>query len=273
QSIWHRVDNYTRKEAAAWCTDHDFKTDDYRTALDNDGKTVTHHIHAQFDPGEGVDDTWAFLSDDFPEGVLASVCQRKEKSMELKYTKGVQSADDPMEFIMSDQSVDRMGDIIVAKGWQLEEFKENPIALAFHRHDKPIGLWEKVRVEGKKLIGRLKLAKAGTSAEIDTLRSLLEQRIIKAVSVGFAPIEYEYIRDVENDTITGIKFLKQALHETSLVAVPANANALAVAKSFGLDQGQLDHFFAKSKYTGQIAAPLATIERVLGTAARPDARN
>ena len=66
-------------------------------------------------------------------------------------------------------------------------------------------------------IGKLKLAAAGTSAEIDTIRSLIEQRILKAVSVGFSPIDYEPMEK-------GIRFKKQFLHECSLVAVPCESD-------------------------------------------------
>jgi len=243
QSIWHRADLFSREQASAWCTEHDFKTDVYRTKSDDDGE-LSFHIHAQFDPSEAVEDSWKFISDTFPEGISASVCERKEKTMKKQFVKGQQSADDPFEFIMSDQSVDRMGDVIIAKGWDLHEFKKNPIALGFHNHAQPIGVWENVRIVGKRLMGRLKMAAAGTSAEIDTIRSLLEQRIIKAVSVGFTPTEY-------TETKTGYRFIKQSLDECSLVSVGANANALAIAKSYGLNSDQLRQLLTR----GQSAAP------------------
>jgi HK97 family phage prohead protease len=153
--------------------------------------------------------------------------------MDVKHTKGVQSADDPFEFVMSDESVDRVGDVIRAKGWDLQDFQKNPVALWGHNHDKPIGVWENVRVAGKRLVGRLKLAKQGTSAEIDTIRSLVEQRIIKSVSVGFQPVDAKPLKS------GGYEFISQKLHECSLVAVPANANALAIAKSFGADASKV----------------------------------
>ena len=40
----------------------------------------------------------------------------------------------------------------------------------------------------------------------------------------------EYIQDV-TDNVTGFRFLRQELLELSLVTVPANPNALALAKS------------------------------------------
>jgi len=261
QSIWHRAKLFSRKEASAWCSSHDFKTDVYRSKSDDDGEVVF-HIHAQFDPSEAVDDSWKIISDTFPEGISASVCERKEKSMKKQVIKGRQSADDPFEFIMSDESVDRMGDVIVAKGWDLRKFRKNPIALGFHNHGMPIGNWENVRIVGKKLIGKLHMAAAGTSAEIDTIRSLLEQRIIRAVSVGFSPTEYK-------ETKTGYRFIKQILDECSLVSVGANANALAIAKSHGLGSDQLRQLLSngqnaapgKKKALTKTGTPLATSKR------------
>jgi len=146
--------------------------------------------------------------------------------METVLKAGRQSDDDPLEFILSDESVDRMGDVIRADGWDLASFKKNPVALFGHSHDQILGVWENVRVEGKKLLGRLKLAKPGTSELVDTVRSLIDQRILKAVSVGFQPIESE-----PRKSGGGYDFIKSALHEVSVVSVPANPNALAIAKA------------------------------------------
>ena len=138
-----------------------------------------------------------------------------------------------MDFVLSDESVDRMGDVIRADGWDLRQFKANPIALFGHSHDQILGVWENVRIEGKKLMGSLRLAKPGTSPLIDTVRSLLEQKILKSVSVGFQPIEATPRKS------GGYDFTKSALHEVSVVAVPANPNALAVAKALSPEVAKL----------------------------------
>lgn len=141
---------------------------------------------------------------------------------------GAVDVSDDLEFVLSDATPDRYGDVVEAKGWDLAWFRKNPIALFGHDNDFPIGTWENVRVEGGKLIGKLRFADAGTSPRIDELRSLVQQKILKAVSVGFKPIE------TEPNGNRGIRFLKQELLETSLVSVPANPAALAVAKSMNL---------------------------------------
>ena len=141
---------------------------------------------------------------------------------------------DGLEFVLSDATVDRYGDSIVAKGWDLASFERNPIALFGHSHDYPIGRWSDLRVEGGKLIGRLNLAALGTSARIDELIGLVEQGILRAVSVGFVPKKAEPIDP--SKPYAGQRYLEQELLETSLVSVPANPAALAVAKSMQVSE-------------------------------------
>lgn len=152
---------------------------------------------------------------------------------------GVQT-ESPFTFALSvDGVVDRHGDIVDVNksSVDLTDFKANPIALAFHDHNQPIGVWENVRFEGGKLLADLKMAAKGTSDYIDTLRSLVEQKILKAVSIGFSAQEYEPIKG------GGYRFTKWALHEASLVSVPAHPQALAVAKSLGLKDAEINKFF------------------------------
>lgn len=151
---------------------------------------------------------------------------------------------DGLEFVMSDDTVDTYGDVIDPKGWDLRWFKKNPIALFSHDSRLPIGTWESVRVEGGKLVGKLKLAAKGTSARIDELISLVEQGILRAVSVGFMPIKSEPL-DPERP-YGPQKYLKQDLRECSLVAVPANPAALALAKSLNLSSETMSLAFGEN---------------------------
>lgn len=153
------------------------------------------------------------------------------------------ASDGGLEFVLSDETVDRYGDIIEAKGWVLANFKKNPIALFGHSGGFPIGTWSNLRVEGSKLIGKLNLAARGTSARIDELISLVEQGILRAVSVGFVPIKSEPINP---DRPYGPqKYTKQELIETSLVSVPANPAALALAKSLNISDETMSLAFGE----------------------------
>jgi HK97 family phage prohead protease/HK97 family phage major capsid protein len=148
-----------------------------------------------------------------------------------------------LEFILSDESIDRMGDTISADGWDIESFNKNPIALFNHMPSFPIGKWSNLRVENKGLRGKLTLAPKGTSDRIDEIRKLIDAGILRAVSVGFRDLESEPL-DKKNP-YAGLRFIRQELIETSLVSVPANPNALAVAKSLNLSPQTLDLVFAK----------------------------
>lgn len=153
------------------------------------------------------------------------------------------AARDGLDFVLSDDTLDRYGDIIDAKGWDLRNFKKNPIALFGHSSGFPIGNWTNIRVEGNKLVATLKLAAKGTSARIDELISLVEQGVLRAVSVGFRPLESEPIDPKK--PYGGQRYTKQELLETSLVSVPANPAALALAKSLNLSDETLELAFGE----------------------------
>lgn len=154
-----------------------------------------------------------------------------------------------MEFILSDETPDRMGDVIISEGWELTSFKKNPIALFNHNPNFPIGKWENLRVEKGSLRGHLRLAPEGTSERIDEIRRLIDAGILKAVSVGFVPIDSKPRKKSANEkasiAFVGEEYSKAELVETSLVAVPANPNALAVAKSLKISPSTIKRVFAE----------------------------
>jgi HK97 family phage prohead protease len=131
------------------------------------------------------------------------------------------------DYILSDATPDRYGDIILSDGWELGNFKRNPVALFSHDSRFVIGKWKNIKVSDGALRGTLELAPAGTSPRINEIRKLVDAGILKAVSVGFTPIEFEERKD---DDEFGRVYTKQELVECSLVAVPANPNALQVVK-------------------------------------------
>ena len=157
------------------------------------------------------------------------------------------AGDDQYEFVASDETTDRYGDVVRVAGWELSNYKRNPIVLFQHQPSNPVGIASKVWIDGKKLMSRVKLAVEGTSPFIDSLRKLLAQKIIRAVSVGFMPTaDPRYIRDPENDRVIGLEFVGQELMEISLVSIPANPNALSLAKSLNIPELHLQRVFNTS---------------------------
>ena len=155
--------------------------------------------------------------------------------------KAVEGSENRFRFILSTEKVDRVGDIIRADGWRLKDFKKNPIALAYHDHSKPIGRWHNVKIENKQLTGELELAPDDVGPMQRAINQLIRLGFLKSVSVGFTPLEYQY-RD-EDDPWKGYEFIKQDLNEVSVVSVPANPEAIALAKSCDLNSDEIQKLF------------------------------
>ena len=142
---------------------------------------------------------------------------------------------------------DRLGDTINPEGWELRNFRKNPVMLWAHDNfAPPIARATRVWIEDKKL--RLKGEFAPTPFAQE-LRVLVEGGFLNAVSVGFIPlledekgmieIEGKMYRHAEGEEIKsmeekklhgGMRFEKQELLEVSWVAVPALASALVTAR-------------------------------------------
>ena len=146
-----------------------------------------------------------------------------------------------LEFILSDATPDRHGDVIDPGGWDLSNFARNPICLFNHNANMPIGTWAGLRVEKGALRGYLTLAPEGTSSRIDEVRKLVAASVLRSVSVGFKPIASE----PRGQGLPGIRFTKQELIETSLVSIPSNPAALAVARSLEISDDTIGFVFAK----------------------------
>ncbi len=154
------------------------------------------------------------------------------------------ASDGTYEFVASDETPDRHGDIVRAAGWDLSNYRKNPVVLFGHKRDTPVGRAVKTWIEDKVLKIKIKMAEEGTSPFIDTLIKLMDQDIVRAVSVGFLPtLEPKYIRDPQNDRIIGLEFVGQELLENSIVTVPANPRALAAAKSMGARDEHIQRIF------------------------------
>ena len=180
------------------------------------------------------------VSDEDAEGICEEMWDKAERRggddddkaagdiVHKTHTAVVQGA----EFVLSDETPDRMDDIILASAWQIESFAKNPIALFNHDRDFIVGTWKNIGVnKDKQLRGHLQLAPKGTSPRIDEIRNLIDADILRGVSVGFRAID---ARPRPESKSGGLLFTKCDLVEVSLVSIPANPNALAVAKALNV---------------------------------------
>lgn len=150
-----------------------------------------------------------------------------------------------MTMVGTDESKDRDGDIIQMNGWQLENYRKNPVFLWAHNYSSvPLARTEKLikRQNPARMEHHLVYPTKGVHPFADMILELYGERIINASSVGFIPWEWdELMEDEESRAVKGKrkpcgrKYLKQELLELSGCAVPSNPNALQDAlkgKSF-----------------------------------------
>jgi HK97 family phage major capsid protein/HK97 family phage prohead protease len=190
------------------------------------------------DDDESYEDFMDRCSDEIGDDDVCQIIWDNRAADSIRYKTHAEKVNG-LEFVLSDETPDRMDDVIMSDGWDLANFNKNPIALFGHQSSFPIGKWKNVRVVDKQLRGFLELAPEGTSERIDEIRRLVDADILRAVSVGFRPKESK--PRAESDW--GLFFTKSELVETSLVSVPANPNALAVAKSLKISPATIDLVF------------------------------
>lgn len=131
-----------------------------------------------------------------------------------------------IRILASDETLDRDGDIIRAKGWVTDNFMKTGSVLYGHNPSElPLARPIAAEVVGKKLYIHAKFADQGTSAFNDAVFSLIKQKILRGVSVSFKASEW---KDIE----TGRDFNKQELIELSVTPIPANPNAMLQVKEY-----------------------------------------
>jgi HK97 family phage prohead protease len=135
-------------------------------------------------------------------------------------------------FVMSVGTADGAGDV-VEQSWKLDRFMANPVAFFNHRSwGLPIGRWERVRVEGGVLKGDF--VPTDASDEGRTIRAMLDEKTLRAASVGFIPGKAtdrsKYPVDHPLYAERGYVFSENNLLECSIVGVPMHPEATMEGK-------------------------------------------
>lgn len=190
-------------------------------------------------------------------------------------------SDRVLEFIGTDETEDRDGDVIKADGWKFENYLKNPVFLPFHNS------WT---VPAAKCVGIAKApGSTGVSFQIkfatieelcsnpttpsneallaDTLYNAYKNGFMRAVSIGFIPIEHQ--ENESNKDLPswqrGRVFTSQEMIELSAVAIPSNPNALIQARGFkGWKNGQLKMLEAIFAEADKARAESEPVQPVLG---------
>ncbi|MEM7303399.1 MAG: HK97 family phage prohead protease [Pseudomonadota bacterium] len=168
-----------------------------------------------------------------------------------------------LRLVMTDETVDSYGDIVRAKGADLERFEKNPIALLNHRYDNVIGNWSDVTKKSKSVEGTMTFANAGTSPLVDSTFNLVSQGMLRAASIGFRIKAVKKILDDEGEWTYGYDITEWVMYECSVVSVPANPNALAKSMKDGesLPREILEHVLDTYAKTGSgLIVPRSELE-------------
>jgi HK97 family phage prohead protease/HK97 family phage major capsid protein len=125
-------------------------------------------------------------------------------------------------------SKDRAGDVVTAEAWAkgVENFRKNPVMLYQHKHDCPIGRFDKITVDKKGIYVEGTVSEAAEKNH--GIQTLIRDGALKSFSVGFRVKDGKYNRNDDSMLITEVELL-----EISVVSVPCNQESLfSVRKSF-----------------------------------------
>ena len=139
-------------------------------------------------------------------------------------------------FVMSSTDPDRVNDSFAKSAYD-SLIGKKLLALFSHDHEKPIGFWENMRIEGKKLVGDLSLAPTNLGKMLD---ALLKHGTPLMSSVGFRPVDYDAKKG------GGLHFKSVEWLECSVVAVGMHQDAIRLGKQFDLTEEEVKSIFTES---------------------------
>ena len=150
----------------------------------------------------------------------------RKKSCEETFAMKQQVSGVFIEGFANKATVDRGDEMIATDAWELDNFKRNPIILFNHGLDTlggtPVGKATEIRQTEEGLYLKVKMSNSQAPG-IKMVRELVEERILKAFSVGFNPKQTDTV-DIDGKSVR--KISKAELFEVSIVGVPMNQDSL-----------------------------------------------
>jgi len=134
-------------------------------------------------------------------------------------------------FTISTGAVDRDNDTIDPTGWNLKNYKKNPVIMWGHDYSMPpIGRSPKIGVKDGELVASAKFVSKEIYPFAGMIEEMIREDFLKSTSVGFRGEETMW-----NEKRGGFDFKKQELMEFSVVGIPSNPEAIVQAKHAGID--------------------------------------
>lgn len=151
---------------------------------------------------------------------------RLEEKFLITKIEGANETDASFWATASTDSPDRMGDVIHAEGWDLTNFKKNPVIQPFHDY-KALPVAKAVDIYVRDNTLRFKPQFAVDIPKYDLpgiMYNMYKGGFMNAFSVGFDPKKWAFT-DPDN-WMSGIEYFEQELLEISAVPVPCHPDAL-----------------------------------------------
>ena len=171
---------------------------------------------------------WLGVTTVSPRNVPAGALPELSESRELGETRNTGSSHGKNSLTLqaSIESEDRAGDVIRAEGWELDNYRLNPVILWTHRHDLlPVGKSVDVWVENGALMATVEFAPTEFAQQV---RRMFEEGFLRGVSVGFRALKTS---PRSGNGRRGTVFERQELLEISAAPVPMHPYALAAGRA------------------------------------------
>lgn len=166
-----------------------------------------------------------------------------------------------IEFVCATDGVKRDNNRLRNDGWDITSFAKNPVMLWAHDYNHPpVGSWRDWKIEEDEN-GKPALAMTAVFADYEfarTVYDLYSAGHMRAVSIGWTPLEYEEMLDEEGRVI-GFDFIKNELLECSAVPIPADPDALIKATSRGIITPDELGRFAQATRLGEVSRDVAYV--------------
>lgn len=163
----------------------------------------------------------------YRKGQAEAPVMYRAATFDISETKAQNDDSEQMVFVASTEDVDRGGDLVRQDGWELANFKRNPVYQWAHNYSiPPLGTVPRVWVEGKNLVNTVQFDMDDPFAA--DIERKFRAKILRAQSVGFRALEFEE-RKNNKGFFADFEFLKQELLEISAVPIPMNQRALRKA--------------------------------------------
>ncbi len=148
-----------------------------------------------------------------------------------------------IEATITTETIDRDGEVLISDGMNASEFEKNPVVFYNHDYAQPVGKIADLRRSKGKIDATIEFAQRPEGFEgpyfPEFVESLVEQGIVKGISVGFVPmpggVRKASTKDREDygDDVRQV-FSKWKLLEVSIAPLPANGTALVSAVRKGI---------------------------------------